>query len=466
MSFSFCWWGSGGSRTRLKWPLLGLLFGAASRLCAEPEPVTAELVARLAEEMRHQHPALRATDSRVEAAQAAAAGTRRWANPEFQAGVGVYRYADMARENGDVFYGVQQNLPVLGKERAARVVAETELAAARVRVETRFTELRRDLALGLFEAAYRRQVVDTVRQDLDWLASLHVNARARLAVGKDSAVTLLRLENEQARRQLDLTNRLAELAEIQISLQRALGRTNGASPGEFSLPPVGDEFPVGPVLIRLAETSDPVSRTRAAERQVAEATVEATRKSARPDVGIGAQAYQYTGDGGIAQGMFTVNLSLPWFNRANYRRDLRRDEARREASRHEEAEAQADVRREVARLSTALASARRSARAYQGELRSRTEATLRLLEVSWTSGGAELRDLLEVRRQLVETDREALRATADYWRTLSELLLCCGLEDAETLRAALETGTEPRMTGPGEKTGGAKERNERKEQTR
>lgn len=408
-------------------------WASACPLTAAPEVVDAALIARLGGEMRTAHPALRALQARVESARHAAEGTRRWADPMATAGGAAYRDAAMARENGDLIYGVQQTLPVMGKEKAARAVAGTELAAAETRLESRFAELRRDLAVALVNAAYEREAVGFIRSDLAWLDAREATARARLASGREPLAQLLMLENERARMRVELTNALTRLDDAHAAVRRALGRTNDVAAGEFVLPPVGGEIVADDRLVRIAEAADPSVRNLRAEGRVSAATLKATRRSARPDLSLGVQGYQFTGDGGFAQGMFTVSMNLPWFNRANYRRDVRRDEAKVEANRLEESDAASEVRRVVHRLVAELASARRTALLYRDDIRPRTTTTLRAIEASWMPGGSELRDLLETRRQLVEADRQAARATADYWAAVHELLLCCGLDDLESL---------------------------------
>ncbi len=429
---------------------IGLSFSAVAAglwLCvgvrAAPELVTAGLVARLAAELRTNNPSLRALSARETAAQLHAAGTRRWADPQFQAGGAAYRTAGMARDNGDVFYGLQQTLPLLGKEKAAQALNDASARAATTLLESRFTELRRDLAVALFEEAFQRESLELARQDLAWLDAQHASVQTRLASGRESAAPVLRLENEQSRRRLDLTNATARLADADAAVRRLLGRTDDLPAGDFALPPVANAVTFGESLVRVAEASEPMARTRHSETELAARTLDATRRSGRPDIAAGIQAYQYTGDGGIAQGMLSVSLNLPWFNRARYKRDIQRDGARLDASRLEEADTQAEVRLEVHRLVTAIDAARREALLYRDDIRPRTLAALRSLEAAWIPGGMDLRDLLETRRQLVEADRSAARATTDYWDAVSQLLLCCGLEDLESLNTMAPASKKP-----------------------
>lgn len=417
--------------------LLVLLTGSVATVHSS-EPVTAEVVNRLATEMRTNHPSLRARAAGVQASEANAAGVRIWRDPELEFGGGVYAVPEMTREQGDLIYGLRQPLPLLGKEKAVRRVATAESEAARTRFETRFVELRRDLARSLFEVALARRLVELDQTDLAWLESQRANTQARMAAAGESAGQWLRLENELSRRQNELTNHRALLRNAEVALARAAGRPTGSTWPEYTLPPAGGPVPFSEAVVRIAEGAEPAVQMARQEARVATVLAEATRKSTRPDLALGAQGYQYTGDGSFPQGMFSLSVSLPWFNRKAYRRDIERDEARRRAAEEEHLDARAAVRPEVHRLTTRIAASSREARLLADQILPRTRTVLATLEALWTSGRGELREILETRRQLVEAERELARATALYWDSVSELLLCCGLDDLETLQSLAE----------------------------
>lgn len=419
-------------------PAVGIV--STSLPAAPPsEVVTAELVRRLSERLRDRHPEMRGLGHTVAAERLNADGSRRWADPAVMLGGGLYRYAAMARENGDLFYGVEQRLPLMGKERAARALATSNAVAAGTRLEARFAELRRDLAVSLFDAAAARMTTDLVAADVRWLETQVRLGRARVASGGDPASMVLRLENELDRRRLDWTNALARRADAEIGVERILGGS-GDLTGGYLLPPVAETVPFGPVLVRFAERAEPEVLRREQDVGVASAAVEVTRRSQRPDVAVGVQSYHELATGTAAQGMLTVTMSVPWFNRANYRRDLQRDRARLASVEASVDDARQAVRREVHRLVTQIDTARREAVLMHDVVLPRTRRLLESLEGLWTSGRAELRELMDTRRQRVEAEMSEVRATGDYWVAMSELLLCCGLEDLETVRELLAEG--------------------------
>jgi outer membrane protein TolC len=268
---------------------------------------------------------------------------------------------------------------------------------------------------------------------------------------------VLRLENDLDRRRLDWTNAVARKRDAEAAVEFQVSGTGVSSGGSergeasnvapsgswqlatgnspsWSLPPVADAVPFGPVLVRFAERAEPEVLRREREIGVAAAAVQVTRRSQRPDLAVGVQSFHESATGAAAQGMLTVTMSVPWFNRGNYRRDLERERARLASAEAQAEDARLQVRREVHRLVTQIDVGRREALLMRDVVLPRTRRLQESLEGLWTSGRAELRDLLEVRRQRIEAEMAEVRATSEYWMAVSELLLCCGLEDLETVR--------------------------------
>ncbi len=406
-----------------------------------PEPVTAGLVTRLAEGMRGRYPALVELEREVEAGRWNLKGRRHWADPELEAGGARYRTGEMARENGDVFYGVRQPLPIMGKEAATRSLAGAELTAAEARLEARFAELRRDLAVALLESALERELVVLTAEDVGWMESQLTQARVRLSTGSESAAQVLRLENELDRRRTEWTNAVAGLADAGVRVEQLLGEGAMTGTEGYAVPELGGPVAFGAALVRFAERAEPEVLRRERQIGVAQAEVEVTRRSGRPDFAVSAQAYHQTAGGTPAMGMLSVSMMVPLWNRENFRRDLRRDRDRLAGVEAAAGDARQAVRREVHGLVTRIGVARREALLQQDQVLPRTERLLGTLTAGWASGRMELRDLFDTRRQWLEARAMEARARAEYWVAVAELLLCCGLSDLDAVQQLETTGT-------------------------
>jgi len=384
--------------------------------------------------MRTNHPALAAAAERRRASRLNAEGVRRFADPEVRFGGAIYSPEGMnPAEQGNLVYGVEQKLPFLGKETADRRLADAESEVESARSAALAQSYRRDLSAALFAAALAERTVLLAHEDLQALQANEAVAAARYGAGEGASVDVLRLQSEVARRTSELAAAEQDVLAARALVNRWLGFTPESPLPSLALPEPAPRVPYSVRLVRLARIAEPGLRILDRERDVAEAGLVVRRRQRRPDVGVGVEGWQYGGDGGFRQGMFTVSLNLPWFNRDRYRKDIERDAARLQAVTLDTRSRELELDEELYRVTTRIAATRRTALAYREEILPRTRAAESAAGAAWTSGRGSLTDLLETRRARIEAALEEARAIAEQWTALSELLLCCGLEDLEAL---------------------------------
>lgn len=417
--------------------LLAAWLTVASETAAPPPltVITPEIVTAYSEALRTNHPALSAARARATAANLNAAAVRRWDDPMATLGGLAYNQKWMPpEEQGDLTYGFEQRLPVMGKEKAARALAEAEAAFTTEEAEARFQALRRDLAQALFTVAEAEAEVRLGDEDLAWAGQLVTAAEARHAGGLGSAVEVVRLQSDLARRAARLANERGQLGARRGAVNRLLGREPLAPLPAFGLPVLADPVPFTTNLVRLALANDPRLKLAGRQYRTAEAAVGVSRRAGRPDVSLGVDALSYSGDGAFRQGLFSVKLNLPWFNRANYRRDQARDRERLAAALYDQADQALEVRGEIHRLTVEINAAHREAVALRDEVIPRAERALEVIHAGWSHGRGVLNDVLEARRMLLESRVMFARAVTEQWSAMSELVLCCGLGDLEALQ--------------------------------
>jgi len=161
--------------------------------------------------------------------------------------------------------------------------------------------------------------------------------------------------------------------------------------------------------------------------------VEATRRSVRPDIALGVQGMQYSGDGDFRSGTFGVLVNLPLWNRSNYRKDLARDRQRLRSVEEEQIDAALATREEIRRLGLQIAAARRGTELYADDILPRAEDARRTALAQWTAGQGNIRDVMESHRVLLETQAQLARAIADQWTLIADLTYLCGLPGPEFL---------------------------------
>jgi len=433
--------------THYAFVLVALTGAATGTGAATPGPLalTPALLKSLSAEMRTNHPALRAARSRADAAIFNANGIRKWDDPMLMLGnVSPGPGRSMAvQEDGNLIYGIEQKLPLWNKPALARsaAIAGTKLRGREV--EMIFQYLRRDLAKSLLRAALAGRTVELTATDLTWLDVMIPLAEERLRAGMGSQAEVVLLQNERSRRLHELHSETNKLAAEHAIANRLLGRDVASPWPRLELPALADPMPYRPALADLACKQEPKLRVMRDEILAAQAMTRATRAMRLPDITAGVQTRQFSGNLGYREAMVSVKMNLPWGNRERYRSDVLRDEAKATAFEHDLADGEAGIREEVFRLTTQVDSARREVLLYRDEVIPRTEAALTSARTAWEAGRGMARDVMDLRRMVLEAQLMIARATAEQQQLFAELVLCCGLGDFTALERYYRTGKLP-----------------------
>jgi outer membrane protein TolC len=394
--------------------------------------VTPALLGQLADEMRTNHFALKAAQARWDAAQAEVKTVRTWEDPTVRAGF-MFSDEGMRADEGDIIYGVEQKLPLWGKPRLERARAEAQAAREQSDLDFQFQQRRRDLAKIVFGAAQSSYVLEIGEEDLAWLGRITASLEQRYQAGEVAQVWVLRAQNDRARRAEQLRTDRQRLEHDWVSLNRLLNREPQSPWPRLALPE-----PAGPVvfndrLVGLAWRGEPRLKLYQKEIEQAEAGVAVVRARAKPDVMAGVVNRNYSGNAEWRQTELMVGLNLPLWNRGKYRSEIQRESARVGALQHERDDYRVALREEVHALTVRIDAARREALLYRNEIVPRSAQAVAGAEALWTSGRGMFLDLLEARRMWLEARLMYARAVSEQYMALSELALCCGLGELESL---------------------------------
>lgn len=441
----------------MKRKVLLSLIGFAVRACLAGEgptnvvTVTPAFVNQLAEEMRTNHPALAAADARSTAATAGLAGVRTWEDPMIRLG-GMAAEETMRREDGDILFGAEQKLPLWGKPALARRIARAEVGIENANADFQFQILRSALAKAAFRTALAERIVAIGEQDLAFVQTLNEAMDAKLRSGAATQVEVLQLQNERAKRATQLQTDRDKLTHERLALNRFLNRNLQSQWPSFELPLLAAPVVYNERLVNFATKYEPKLRALREQIKQSQAVVDATRRARLPDVSLGIESRNYSGNGEWRQAEFMLNFNLPHFNRSKYRADLRRDEAKLTAGEAEAADYALSVREEIHNLTVKIDAARREAVVYRDEIIPRSESALESARTAWETGRSMFRDVLDARRMLLDARLMFARAVTEQYQMLSELVLCCGLGDLEALQmlgAEPESQNKPQSTSPG-----------------
>jgi len=385
-------------------------------------------------EAQTNNPGFLAARARADSAMANAASVRTWDDPAFLIGDSLFSPQGFeAAQEGDLTYGISQKLPLWGIPALHRQVAEAEASVVRAETDAHFRQLRRDVTKQLLATALAEREVQIGGQDLAWLQVTAQAIETKYQAGQAGLADALQIQNEVAERQDQLRTDRLMLGHEYVTLNRLLNRDFNSAWPALQLPEVFPVIPFSDKLISLALTNEP--QIKVLEQTAREAGVAATlaRRSRLPDVSLGVQGNQYSGDGDFRSGTFTLSFSLPWFNGNKYRADYQREEAAGEAAEHDRDDQILRVREELHQLTLDIESQHREALLYGGEISSRAGQMLASRLTDWETGHGALRDVLEARRMWLESQITAARASASEQQDVAELLLWTGLANPESL---------------------------------
>jgi len=398
--------------------------------------ISTAFINRLVAEARTNNPSLKAADSRVRSATLNAEAVRTWEDPMAMFGGSVYSSRGFdPSEDGNLAYGVEQKLPLWGRPKLARRVAQAETSMREAEVDYRARQLRHEISKALVGTALAERVVGIGEQDVAWLHATEKATDNKYRAGQAVVADTLQIQNEVAKRNDTLRTDRLRLAHERFTLNRLLSRDVSSSWPSLKLPPVAPAIPLSAKLLSLALLNEPKLKVLEQEIKRAGASAELTRKTRLPDVSLGVEGRQYSGDGAFRSGMFTIRFSLPFANRDKYRKDYERDKERQKSAEQEREEQVLMVREELHHLAVGIEAMRREALLHTDEITTRAMQALTSRLSEWEAGRGTFRDVLDARRMLLDSELMSARAAAEEHQMLADMLLWTGLENLEALTA-------------------------------
>lgn len=412
--------------------LLAVVFITENHADTNRLVLSAKFIGELAESARTNHPGMQAAEARVRAAAKGERAISLWDDPEVIFG-GIVGNGVMRRDEGDLIYGVDQKLPITGKPQAERARARAERDMEEASREYRFQGLRKDIAQVAFKAALAEEILRISQEDQEWVAMMVVTTGERYKAGRATQVELLRMETEHAARAEQLREAARSRDSQLLALNRLLNRPLETPWPELALPDLAKPLAPSERLFNLTTRFDPRLAVMRREIDVAKAGAESARRAKRPDFMLSVEGRQFAGDGQFKEGAVLLKMSLPWFNGKKYSALYDREKDRAEAATWEANAYTAQVREDLSQLAIRIENARRQALLYKNDIIPRTQQTLTVAQSSWENGKTLFHDVLDARRLLLEGRMNYARAVADQYIALSELVLCCGLGDLESV---------------------------------
>lgn len=326
---------------------------------------------------------------------------------------------------------LDQSLPWPGVLEARGRSADAEAA----RVVTEVTVLEAERARQVVEAwsdlAFAHERLRVAEEELSMLENLAPVVERRVEAG-GSRGDWLELEIEVAR----LAERRDAIKGSLRPLGARLGALCGLADGESDLPAdlglAGGSSVTVEALLERVEDQNPRRQALLASLEHAEARREVAQVGDRPMLGVGIEfvdigdpidpSAPQAGDDPLA---VRLSVGLPIWRDA-YAAERRAADAVRRAARLELDAWQLELQAEVEQVTFEVADAERKLNLYRERLLPRAREAYELELSSYTVGDAELSDLIDAERALLELDLEASRALRDRVRSIARLAALAG----------------------------------------
>jgi outer membrane protein TolC len=396
--------------------------------------ITPEFVDQLVAEGRANSPALQAAAAQIQSAAAAVAAVRTWEDPTATIGLSASTARGFrSSEDGNLSYGVDQKLPLYGRSDLMRKVAAADASRAQYAADFEAQNLRLELQVALIRLAISSREEDIVRQDLVWLDATLAAVDHRYRVGEASQVDWLKIQTVRATEGDDLKNRQTECDHNTFALNRLLNRDSHAAWPRVAVPSLQPNLTYTPALVEAAIATEPRLNVMRQESASAQAAADLTRRQRLPDVSVGLEAWNYTGDWGLREGAMTVSFSVPWFNRGKYDEDWRRDQQRKRASELAATDYELSVREELHQDVLEADAARRQAVLNRDQLIPLAQQALASARTAWEHNLGPFQDVLDAQRMLLTDELGQAHALAEQGTLLAQMAFLTGSRDIGTL---------------------------------
>lgn len=381
--------------------------------------------------VRQSNPKVTAARSLADAFRARVPGASLPPDPQLQLGFMNYTVPGLRPMDplGMTQLQLMQMVPTAGKLRLSGRIASAQAAAERERATDVEWELRSTTAMAYYELYAAEQSIAIATDTRRLLQDIAKIAETMYEVGEGRQADVLRAQVEIARMTEEITRMEAMRAAAAARLNALLDRDAAAPVGSPVLPRFPETVPVTDSLVSVASRNRPMIRAGLEDVQAADAAAVRARRELWPDLVVGAQYGQRSGEMGLERmGSLMLGASLPIF--AGRRQLKMREEA---AAMRAMAEAdlqymRADTRGRVGESHAALARARNLSRLYLTTVLPQAEATVVSALSAYRVGRVDFMTLLDDRMTVNNYRQQLVTLQAEEGRAWAELEMLTGTE--------------------------------------
>lgn len=338
---------------------------------------------------------------------------------------------------------LMQMVPVAGKLGLSGDVARARANAEAQRATDVAWDVRAQVAMAFYDLYATDHTLAVARETLRLLHDARAIAEAMYRVGEGRQADVLRAQVEIARMTEDTIRMRTMRTGMAARLNALLDRPADADIGSPALPSFPTSLPTLDSLQATAEGGRPMVRAGVEEVQAADASTRLARRELIPDLQVGVQYGQRSGEMGTERmGSLMLGASLPIFAGSRQLRMREEAAAMREMAVADLANMRAETRARVAESFANLVRARNLAALYRNTVLPQGEATASSALASYRVGGVDFMTLLDDRMVVNRYRQELVRLEADEGTAWAELEMLLGrqLFDPNAIGARVASG--------------------------
>jgi outer membrane protein TolC len=321
-------------------------------------------------------------------------------------------------------------------------VAGSQASATSARSEDVGWELRTQAAMAFYDLYATDRGLEVRRKTLRILQDVETTAESMYRLGEGRQADVLRAQVEIAKMAEDTIRMQAMREALAAKLNALLDRDASGVFGEPALPRMPDSVPARAWLDSIALRDRPMIRAGLNDVHAAESSEQLARKEIWPDLQIGVQYAQQSGDMGTEHmGSLMFGASIPVFARD---RQLRmRDEAAamRQMALSELAATRAETRGRIGEAYANLTASRNLAQLFRTTVLPQAEATVESALVAYRAGSVDFATLLDDRMTVNKYQQELYALEADQGKAWAELEMLIGRELLEPTQVSAVSAT-------------------------
>ena len=375
------------------------------------------------------NPRVAAARALTRAAESRVAGVSRPPDPQLQLGFMNYslpRLAPMATVGMNQLQ-LMQMVPYGGKLSLARRAASARASATAFRAEDVSWDLRSQAAMAFYDLYSTDRGLEVVRETVRLLRDIAATTEAMYRVGAGRQTDVLRARVEIARMSED-TLRMQAMRQSMTARLAALLDGGSNALGTPALPAFPDTIPTRAWLDSVSGTARPMIRGGVAEVQAADALALLARKEILPDLQVGVQYAQRTGDMGTERmGSLMLGVSLPVFARSRQFQMREEAGAMKEMAQADLAAMRAETRGKVGEAYAGLVRARTLAQLYRTTVLPEAEATVASALAAYRVGSVDFMTLLDDRMTVNKYRQELYVLESDQGKAWADLEMLAGI---------------------------------------